>query len=191
MNLNQVLWPRGCRPLLQADQCEDRRTDKEGEAAAARGETFSHFQLWKGLFTNFFYCSNPIFGSINAQNSTFLGFHFVPRALDSRRNRGPRLAAHGTSTRSAGDLDSRRQGTSTSSAKGPRLAAPMMRDLSKRLKCAVTRGTPSLQGTSTRGINLSRVQQNIYWHRWVEKCSLNCFTAEMWMYKSEVTLNIK
>ena len=31
-------------------------------------------------------------GSINAQNSTFLGFHFVPRDLDSRR-RGPRLAA--------------------------------------------------------------------------------------------------
>ena len=55
-----------------------------------------------------------------------------------------------------------RSRTSTRSAKGPRLAAPMMRDLSKRLKCAVTRGTPSLQGTSTRGINLSRVQQNIY-----------------------------
>ena len=129
--------------------------------------------------------------SINTINSTFLGFYFVPRDLDSRRHKGPRLAAQGTSTRGAGDLDSRRQGTSTSSAKGPRLAAPMMRDLSKRLKCAVTRGTPSLQGTSTRGINLSRVQQNIYWHRWVEKCSLNCFTAEMWMYKSEVTLNIK
>ena len=31
-------------------------------------------------------------GSINPQNSTFLGFHFVPRDLDSRR-RGPRLAA--------------------------------------------------------------------------------------------------
>ena len=32
--------------------------------------------------------------------------------LDSRRQ-GPRLAAQGTSTRGAGDLDSRRQGTST------------------------------------------------------------------------------
>ena len=33
--------------------------------------------------------------SINAQNSTFLGFHFVPRDLDSRRHMGPRLAAQG------------------------------------------------------------------------------------------------
>ena len=32
-------------------------------------------------------------GSINAQNSTFLGFRFVPRDLDSRRHKGPRLAA--------------------------------------------------------------------------------------------------
>ena len=32
-------------------------------------------------------------GPINAQNSTFLGFHFVPRDLDSRRHKGPRLAA--------------------------------------------------------------------------------------------------
>ena len=39
-------------------------------------------------------------GSINPQNSTFLGFHFVPRDLDSRR-KGPRLATQGTSTRGA------------------------------------------------------------------------------------------
>ena len=32
-------------------------------------------------------------GSINAQNSTFLGFHFVPRDLDLRRHKGLRLAA--------------------------------------------------------------------------------------------------
>ena len=47
-----------------------------------------------------------------------LGFSFCPQ--------GPRLAApQGTSTRGAGDLNSRRQGTSTSSAndEGPRLAA--------------------------------------------------------------------
>ena len=52
-------------------------------------------------------------GSINGQNSTFLGFHFVPRDLDSRRHKGPRLAAQGTSTRGAEDLDSRRHGTLT------------------------------------------------------------------------------
>ena len=39
-------------------------------------------------------------GFINGQNSTFLGFHFVPRDLD--------LVSQGTSTCSAGDLDSRR-----------------------------------------------------------------------------------
>ena len=37
------------------------------------------------------------------QNSTFLGFHFVPRDLDSRR-REPGLTAQGTSTRGAIDL---------------------------------------------------------------------------------------
>ena len=112
MNLNQVLWPRGCRPLQQADQVEDRRTDKEGEEAAARGETFSHFQLWKGLFTNFFLLfkshildSNGVWyswfwpeGSINAQNSQFLGFHFVPRDLNSRRHRFE-SRSHGAASR--------------------------------------------------------------------------------------------
>ena len=75
---------------------------------------------FKGIVHQFFSrCSNLIFwivmgcgiageGSINGQNSTFLGFHFVPRDLDSRRHMGPRLAAQGTLTRSAGDLDSRR-----------------------------------------------------------------------------------
>ena len=78
--------------------------------------------LLKGLFTIFFLLfkshildSNGVWyswfcpeGSINSQNSTFLGFHFVPRDLDSRRHKGPLLAAQGTSTRGAGDLDSRR-----------------------------------------------------------------------------------
>ena len=76
----------------------------------------------KGLFTIFLFSvrshilnSNGVWywwfcpeGPKNAQNSRFLGFYFVPR--------GPWLAApHGTSTRSAGDLDSQRR--------GPRLAA--------------------------------------------------------------------
>ena len=52
-------------------------------------------------------------GSKNAQNSKFLGFNFVPRDLDSRRHMVPRLEAQGTSTRCAGDLDSRRHGTLT------------------------------------------------------------------------------
>ena len=47
-------------------------------------------------------------GPINASNSKFLFFYFVPRDLDSQRHMGPRLAAQGTLTRSAGDLDSRR-----------------------------------------------------------------------------------
>ena len=83
----------------------------------------------KGLFTIFLFLvrshilnSNGVWywwfcpeGPKNAQNSRFLGFYFVPR--------GPWLAApHGTSTRSAGDLDSQRR--------GPRLAAP--RDLNWR-----------------------------------------------------------
>ena len=62
----------------------------------------------KGIVHQFFFrCSNLIFWivmgcgiadfvrrglCINGQNSTFLGFHFVPRDLDSQR-RGPRLAA--------------------------------------------------------------------------------------------------
>ena len=50
---------------------------------------------------------------INAPNSIFLGFNFVPRDLDSRRHMGPRLAAQGTLTRGAGDLDSQRHGTLT------------------------------------------------------------------------------
>ena len=52
-------------------------------------------------------------GSINGQNSTFFGFHFVPRDLDSRRHKGSRLAAQGTLTRGTRDLDSRRHWTST------------------------------------------------------------------------------
>ena len=44
-------------------------------------------------------------GPINAPNSRFLGFYFVPWDLDSQRHMGPRLAAQGTLTRSAGDLD--------------------------------------------------------------------------------------
>ena len=47
-------------------------------------------------------------GPINASNSKFLFYYFVPRDLDSQRHMGPRLAAQGTFTRSAGDLDSRR-----------------------------------------------------------------------------------
>ena len=60
------------------------------------------YSEFKGIVHNFFvYRSNLIFwivmgngvwyswlcpdGSINGQNSTFLGFHFVPRDLDSRR----------------------------------------------------------------------------------------------------------
>ena len=128
----------------------------------------------KGLFTNIFLPfkihilnSNGVRyswfwpeGSINAPNSKFLGFNFVPRDLDSRRHMGPGLAAQGTWTRGAGDLDSRRQGTWTRSAKGPGLAAPMGRDLRNWLNLAVTRGTPSSQGTLTRGINFSRAQEH-------------------------------
>ena len=80
-----------------------------------------HIQL-KGLFTIFCLSfkshildSNGVWyswfwpeGSINAQNSKFLVFHFVPRDLDSRRHKGPWLTAQGTWTRGAGDLDSLR-----------------------------------------------------------------------------------
>ena len=52
------------------------------------------------LFKSYILGSNGVWyswfwleGSINAQNSTFLGFRFVPRDLDSRRHKGPRLAA--------------------------------------------------------------------------------------------------
>ena len=47
-------------------------------------------------------------GPLNASNSKFLVFYFAPRDLDSQRHMGPRLAAQGTLTHSAGDLDSRR-----------------------------------------------------------------------------------
>ena len=47
-----------------------------------------------------------------SRNKTFLSYlilsYFVPRDLDSRCHMGPRLAAQGTSTRGAGDLDSRK-----------------------------------------------------------------------------------
>ena len=80
--------------------------------------SFAKYLDLKGLFTNFFLLfKSHIFGSngvwyswfwpeasINALNSTFLGFYFVPRDLDSRRHKGPRLAAQGTSTRGAVDL---------------------------------------------------------------------------------------
>ena len=56
------------------------------------------------------FCSE---GPINAPNSIFLGFNFVPRDLDSRRHMGPQLAGQGTLTRGAGDLDSQRHGTLT------------------------------------------------------------------------------
>ena len=78
--------------------------------------------LLKGLFTIFLFSvrsnilnSNGVWyswfcpeGPINASNSKFLFYYFVPRDLDSQRHMGPRLAAQGTLTRSAGDLDSRR-----------------------------------------------------------------------------------
>ena len=74
----------------------------------------------KGLFTIFLFSvrthildSNEVWyswfwseGSINALNPKFLDFYFVPRDLDSRRHMGPRLAAQGTLTRGAEDLDS-------------------------------------------------------------------------------------
>ena len=69
----------------------------------------SHILNSNGMWYSWF-CPE---GSINGQNSTFLGFHFVPRDLDSRRNKGPGLTAQGTWTRGAGDLDSRRHGTLT------------------------------------------------------------------------------
>ena len=69
----------------------------------------------KGLFTIFLFSvrshilnSNGVWywwfcpeGPINAPNSRFLGFYFVPRDLDSQRHMGPRLAAQGTLTRGA------------------------------------------------------------------------------------------
>ena len=79
---------------------------------------FVNLYFWtilKGLFTIFLFSvkshilnSNGVWyswfwpeGPINARNSTFLGFNFVPRDLDSRRHMGPRLAAPRTSTRGA------------------------------------------------------------------------------------------
>ena len=53
----------------------------------------------------------------------FWVFILSPGDLDSRRHMGPRLAAQGTLTHSAGDLDSRRQGT-TYSAPLPCKEAP-------------------------------------------------------------------
>ena len=119
------------------------------QTGAGRGKDTNKVELkvetitLKGSFTIFLFLvrshilnSNEVWywwfcpeGPKNASNSRFLGFYFVPRDLDSQRHMGPRLAAQGTLTSSAGDLDSQRQGTLTSSAKGPRLAAPMMRDL--------------------------------------------------------------
>ena len=50
----------------------------------------------------------------------FWVFILSPGDLDSQRHMGPRLAAQGTLTRSAGDLDSQRQGTLTGAAsQGP------------------------------------------------------------------------
>ncbi len=83
-------------------------------------------QTLKGSFTIFLFLvrshilnSNGVWywwfcpeGPINAPNSRFLGFYFVPRDLDSQRHMGPWLAAQGTLTRSAGDLDSQRHGKS-------------------------------------------------------------------------------
>ena len=66
-----------------------------------------------GVWYNWFWPEGPK----NAPNSIFGGFKFAPRDLDSQRHMGPRLAAQGTLTRSAGDLDSQRR--------GPRLAAPV------------------------------------------------------------------
>ena len=73
---------------------------------------FTYEYILKGLFTIFLFSvkshilkSNGVWyswfwpkGPINARNSTFLGFNFVPRDLDSRRHMGPRLAAQGTLT---------------------------------------------------------------------------------------------
>ena len=89
--------------------------------------------------------------------------------FDSRRHMRPWIAAPWTLTSSTLDLDLQRQGTLTSSAKGPRLAAPMMRDLRHWLNLAVTRGTPSSQGTSTRRPILQGLRKydiwEIYGHR--------------------------
>ena len=68
----------------------------------------SHILSSNGVWYSWFWPEGPI----NAPNSIFLGFNFVPRDLDSRRHMGPRLTAQGTLTRSAGDLDSQRHGKS-------------------------------------------------------------------------------
>ena len=78
--------------------------------------------IFKGIVHNFFIFGQIFFlssngvwyswfwpeGPKNAPNSIFWGFKFAPRDLDSQRHMGPRLAAQGTLTRSAGDLDSQR-----------------------------------------------------------------------------------
>ena len=64
----------------------------------------SHILNSNGVWYSWFCPEGPI----NASNSKFLVFYFAPRDLDSQRHMGPWLAAQGTLTRSAGDLDSRR-----------------------------------------------------------------------------------
>ena len=94
------------------------------ESPSKSPSPYSMTPLLKGSFTIFLFLvrsyilnSNGVWyswfwleGPINAQNSIFGGFKFAPRDLDSQRHMGPRLAAQGTLTRSAGDLDSQRHG---------------------------------------------------------------------------------
>ena len=102
-------------------------------------------RLLKGLFTIFlfsvrshilkdngvWYCWFCPEGPINASNSKILVFNFVPRDLDSQHHMGPRLAA---------------PRTSTSSAKGPWLAAPIVNDPFKEESLVVTPASVLLWG---------------------------------------------
>ena len=133
-SLEETLWTvhPGVSLLNYNTSCSDVKRNqaaREIRRAPAQERTSFYqqkpfFAMLKGSFTIFLFSvrthilnSNGVWyswfwpeGPKNAQNSIFLDFKFVPRDLDSQRHMGPRLAAQGTLTRGAGDLDSRRHG---------------------------------------------------------------------------------
>ena len=117
----------------------------------------THILNSNGLWYSWFWSEGPI----NAPNSRFLGFYFVPRDLDSRRHMGPRLAAPRTSTSGAGDLDSQRHVTLTqiygAASQGPlrcELRSPAPR---VEVPCGAGSRGPLGQNNKTKILSLRRL----------------------------------
>ena len=104
---NYLIFKRGC-VVLSMETCHTHFLWKTSTWDIARIDLKGSFTIFLFSVRSNILNSNGVWyswfcpeGPINASNSKFLFFYFVPRDLDSQRHMGAWLAAQGTLTRSA------------------------------------------------------------------------------------------